>query len=102
MSDGIRSGVNWMREKFSSSDLGQRLHQQRLGQPGHADQQAMAPRKQRIQRRQDDLLLPDNHLGHLILEQANPGRELVEHRGGVVFDDRWRGVAPEGVWLGQS
>jgi len=67
----------------------QRLHQQRLGQPWHAHQQTVASGKERIQRRHDDILLPDNHLGHLILQQSNPRRELVEHLGGIALD-YWR------------
>ena len=49
MSDGIRSGVNWMRENFRSSDARQRVDQQRLGQPRHADDQAVAADEQRQQ-----------------------------------------------------
>ena len=81
-----------MREKLSSQRTGQRVDQQRLGQARHADQQAMAAREQRVQRRRDDLLLADDHLADLLLQQANPGRQLVEHRGRVMFDDRRNGV----------
>ena len=49
MSAGIRSGVNWMRLNDSSSASGQRLDEQRLGQAGHADEQAVPAREQRDQ-----------------------------------------------------
>ena len=92
MSEGIRSGVNWMRVKPSSRRMGQGVHQQRLGQPGHAHQQAVAAGKERVERRLDGVLLADDHLGHFLLEQAHSRRELVEHLRRVMFDDGWRVV----------
>ena len=65
MSDGIRSGVNWMRENRRSSDSRHRVDQQRLRQPGRADDQAVAADKERHQHLLDDLLLPDDDLAQL-------------------------------------
>src|ERR1017187_7138445 len=48
----------------------------------------MAAGKERIQSRHDDILLPDNHLGHFILQQSNPRRKLVQHHCGIAFDYR--------------
>ena len=62
MSDGIRSGVNWMRLNFSSSTLRQRRDQQRLRQAGHADDQAVAADEQRLQHELDDVGLADDAL----------------------------------------
>ena len=62
MSDGIRSGVNWMRENFRSSTARQRVDQQRLGQPGHADDQAVAADEERQQHLVDDVVLTDDQL----------------------------------------
>ena len=42
MSDGIRSGVNWMRVNVPPSVFEQRRHGQRLAEAGHALEQAVA------------------------------------------------------------
>ena len=47
MSDGIRSGVNWMRLNDSVRIRARRRDHQRLRQPRHADQQAVAAAEQR-------------------------------------------------------
>ena len=65
MSAGIRSGVNWMRLNVEVEDLGERLDQQRLGQPGHAGDQAVAAGEQRDQHLIDDLVLADDDLAQL-------------------------------------
>ena len=65
MSDGIRSGVNWMRLKSKIQDLGERADQQRLGQPRHADEQAVAAGEQGDQEFLDDSVLADDDLADL-------------------------------------
>ena len=50
MSPGIRSGVNWTRLVSMSSAAGQRAHQQRLGDTGHALEQHVAAREQAMMR----------------------------------------------------
>ena len=65
MSDGIRSGVNWMRLNVEVEDVGERLDQQRLGQAGHAGDQAVAAGEQRDQHLLDDLVLADDDLAEL-------------------------------------
>ena len=65
MSEGIRSGVNWMRENFRSSTRAMRVDEQRLGQARHADDQAVAADEQRQQHLLDDVLLPDDQLAQL-------------------------------------
>ena len=47
-------------------DLRQRLDQQRLGQPGHAGDQAMAAAEQRHQHFIDDVVLPDDDLAQFV------------------------------------
>ena len=42
MSAGIRSGVNWMRENWRLERLGQRAHEHRLAEAGHAFEQRVA------------------------------------------------------------
>ena len=82
MSDGIRSGVNWMRLKRDVEDLAMRADHERLGQPGHADEQAVAAGEDGG----EDLL---DHLG---LADDDPA-ELLDHLGaglgelGQVFAD---------------
>ena len=45
--------------------LGQRVDQQRLGQPGHADDQAVAADEERQQHLPDHVVLPDDRLAQL-------------------------------------
>ena len=83
MSEGIRSGVNWMRLKRQVQRVGQRVDHQRLGQAGHADQQAVAAGEDRDQQLLEHRVLADDHLAHLGLE---PGERVLEtlHGGQVV------------------
>ena len=69
MSEGIRSGVNWMRLNSSDSAVGQRADHQRLGQPRHAHQQAMAAGEHGDQQLLDHLLLADDHPAQLLGDQ---------------------------------
>ncbi len=48
--------------------IGQRVNHQRLGQPGHANQQAMSTGKDGDQQLLEDRVLSNNNLGHLPLE----------------------------------
>ena len=93
MSDGMRSGVNWMRLKLRCSTSRQRADQQRLGQARHADQQRVAATEHR-----DHELL--DHLG---LAHDDPpelrGQRLVRlgqraDRGDIVgtLGNRWSGA----------
>ena len=62
MSDGIRSGVNWMRLNFRSSTRAIEWMSSVLARPGHADDQAVAADEQRQQHLVDDLVLADDEL----------------------------------------
>jgi hypothetical protein len=64
MSAGMRSGVNWIRER-QIEDLGERLDEQRLRQAGDAGDQAVASSEQRHQHLIDDLVLADDDLAQL-------------------------------------
>ena len=79
MSDGIRSGVNWMRLNDRCRISRERADQQRLGQPRHADEQAVAAAEDGHQELLDDLVLADDDLADLV------GHPLV---GGGDFLDR--------------
>ena len=62
MSDGIRSGVNWMRLNFRSSTCASVAMSSVLARPGHADDQAVAADEERQQHQLDDVALPDDQL----------------------------------------
>ena len=83
MSEGIRSGVNWMRLKLKPKRLGERGDQQRLGQPRHADEQRMPAAEQRDQQLLDHRLLPDDHLAELRLHVVIRFLQLLD-RGQLV------------------
>ena len=61
--------------------LGQRLDQQRLGQPGHAGEQAVPAGEERDQHLIDHLVLPDDHQPQLLEDprpsDRDPGREIL-------------------------
>ena len=65
MSDGIRSGVNWMRLKSRSRISASVLISSVLARPGHAGDQAVAAGEERDQHLLDDLVLPDDDLAQL-------------------------------------
>ena len=71
MSDGIRSGVNWMRLKLEVERLGDGLDHQRLGQAGHADQQGVAAGEDGGEDPVHHLVLADDPLRHLGAEAGD-------------------------------
>ncbi len=77
MSAGIRSGVNWMREKSQVERLGQRAHQQRLAQARHAFQQAMPADEQAGQHAVDDLVVADDDAADLLADRGIAAHELL-------------------------
>ena len=85
MSDGIRSGVNWMRLKRQVEGLGQRADHERLGQPGHAHEQGVAAAEDRHEQLVEHLLLADDDLADLLPQLLVGGAELLDHRD-VVLD----------------
>ena len=76
MSDGIRSGVNWMRLKASDRHLASVRDHQRLGQAGHAFEDAVAAAEQRDQQLLDDLVLADDDAASCCLMSLKPSRSL--------------------------
>ncbi len=64
--------------------LGQLLDEQRLGQPRHAAQQAVAAGQKRDQNLADDALLADDGLGELTLRAGRPPRRRAR------VEWRWR------------
>ena len=78
MSEGIRSGVNWIRLKPTSRILATELTIKRLGQSGHADQQDVAACEDRREDLLDHLALADDHLVQLAHHHVARVSELVE------------------------
>ena len=83
MSDGIRSGVNWMRLEFKPEHRAERRDQLGLGKAGHADQQRVAAGENRKQRLFDNAFLAEDHLADFPADQGDFAECLF--RGG---DDR--------------
>ncbi len=76
-SDGIRSGVNWMRRKLTCRVRGQRAGEERLGQAGHALENHVAAGQQRDERLFDERFLAnDDFLDSCRISAAR--RERVE------------------------
>ena len=65
MSDGIRSGVNWMRLNSRPSVCAMRAHQQRLRRARQAGDQAVAADEQGDQHLFDHFVLADDHAADL-------------------------------------
>ena len=82
MSAGIRSGVNWIREKSRFSVSRERPHEQRLAQPGHAFQQAMPADEQAGQHAVHDVVVPDDHAAQLLVN----GLVTLGKLRGALFD----------------
>ena len=81
MSDGIRSGVNWMRLNLRCTASRQRLDQQRLRQPRHAAQQHVTAGEERHENFLDDRLLADDRVAELVPQTRREALRLVElHR----------------------
>ena len=74
MSAGMRSGVNWMRWNFRWKICAMRFHEQRLGQPGRAGDQAMAAGEEGDEQLLDHLLLADDDFAQLAFDCTRPWR----------------------------
>ena len=61
MSDGTRSGVNWMRAKSPPTTVAKRADGQRLGDAGHALEQEVTLGEQTHHQLLDHVLLADDH-----------------------------------------
>ena len=82
-SDGIRSGVNWMRWNVPPSVSGQRGDGERLAEAGHALEQAVAAGQQGDEHPLEHPLLADHHAVQLVAQ-------LLELAGGLAA--AWMGV----------
>ena len=77
MSDGIRSGVNWMRRGIEAEHGAHGLDQLGLGEARHADQQRVAAGQHGDQRLLDHLLLAED-------DRADRGLGGARHAAAVV------------------
>ena len=93
MSEGIRSGVNWMRRNSRSSVLARVLAIRVLPTPGNAQQEDVAPAEQADEQVVDDRLLADDHPGHLFPD-PHPGLAQAGDDGGVFARERSGNVRP--------
>ena len=95
MSDGIRSGVNWMRLNWMSRMRASVLTIKRLGQPGHADQQAMPAGEDGGEDLLDHVVLADDDLLQFLLHQPAVLAELLQD---VAETARFGGAQGEFLW----
>ena len=82
MSAGIRSGVNWMRENVSVERLGQRAHEHRLAEAGHALEQRVTAGEQGGGDRAVDVGLPDHPARDLDEQPVDVRAECRDRSGG--------------------
>ena len=69
MSDGIRSGVNWMRRNCKAERVGDGAHHQRFRRAGHAGQEAVAADKDGDQDLVEHFFLADDDFAHLLQDR---------------------------------
>jgi hypothetical protein len=76
MSDGIRSGVNWMRLNFKCTASASVLISSVFRQAGHAAQQAMTAGEERGEDFLDHLILANDDAAKLLLKGADQAGRL--------------------------
>ena len=79
MSEGIRSGVNWMRLNWMSRIRARVLTIRVLARPGHADQQAVSAGEDGGEDLLDHLVLADDDLLQFFLHQFAVLGELLQY-----------------------
>ena len=82
MSDGMRSGVNWIRLKSRSRMSASVLISSVFARPGHAGDQAVAAGEERDQHLLDDLVLADDDLAQLGENALAARRDFFRADGG--------------------
>ena len=85
MSDGIRSGVNWMRLNSRPSVCAMVRTSSVLAVPGMPGDQAVAAHEQGDQHLFEHLVLADDHLAHLLHNRRLHGLEA-SHLGPEIFN----------------
>ena len=97
MSDGIRSGVNWMRLKLRSSAWASVLTISVFARPGTPIEQGVAAAEDRHQQLVEHLVLPDDDLADFLPQLLVGGAELLDHRN-VVLHSRARSWGRDSGW----
>ncbi len=85
MSDGMRSGVNWMRRNCEAERVGDGAHHQCFRRARHAGQQAMAADEDGDQDLVEHFLLADDHLAHLLAGFPRAPRESARCAAGAAL-----------------
>ena len=85
MSEGIRSGVNWMRLNPSDIVFASELTSKRLRQAGNAHQQAVAPRENGDHHLIDDVLHAHDRLAQLFYDRVSGFAEFLHGLNVVCF-----------------
>ena len=80
MSDGIRSGVNWMRLNLSVDRIGERLDEQRLRQARHAAKETVPAREQTSEDLTANLTLPDDDATNFAVQSGDELRGFFERQ----------------------
>ena len=81
MSEGIRSGVNWMRLKREVEGLGEAGDEEGLGEAGDADEQGVAAGEDGDEDLLDDLVLADDDLGQFLADALGGGFDVIDSGG---------------------
>ena len=77
MSDGIRSGVNWMRLEVEGEALREGADHERLGEAGHPFEHAVPAAEHGDEQLLDHLVLADDHLRHLAADLVERPLQLL-------------------------
>ena len=91
-SEGMRSGVNWMRLKLAADGAGERLGQHRLADAGDVVDEDVALAQQRDERHLDDVVSPDDDAAD-VLADAGGGVTDLGNGGGM-----WSGTGLSPCW----
>ena len=94
MSDGSRSGVNWMRANDAADDVGERLGGERLGEAGHRLEQAVAAGEQTDEQPLEQAGLADDDLAQLEEDALDVSAVLASSIGAPLFDTATGGWLP--------
>ena len=75
--------MNWMRAKVEVQDARQRADEQRLGQPRHALEEAVALARRLTRTWRMSLVLAHDHRTDALVELGHAARQCVQDRAGI-------------------
>ena len=79
MSDGIRSGVNWMRENRRADDSRQSFYRQSFRRSGNAFEKRVSFGENGDENLFDNFVLPDDHFAKFVLNMCDCLRCVIKH-----------------------